>query len=53
LKTHKANYTIKYVDGSIKEGTWNTDTSDDIRIRYFENKRDKKIIEAIFRVKGV
>ena len=51
LKTHKASYTIKYVDGSIKEGTWNTDTSDDIRIRYFENKRDKKIIEAIFEVK--
>jgi len=55
LKTHKANYTIKYVDGSEdRNGTWDAENSDDIRIRFFENKKEReRIVEAIFSVKGV
>jgi len=51
LKTHKANYTIKYVDDSEeRNGTCNADNSDDIRIRFFENKKEReRIVEAIFR----
>ncbi|MDR2594515.1 MAG: DUF262 domain-containing protein [Fibromonadaceae bacterium] len=52
FKTDKANCTIKYVDGTVKEYIWPAkDCNDDIRIRFFENSKD--IIEAIFEVKGV
>jgi hypothetical protein len=58
LKTHKANWTITYTDGTEKDGIWNanniTETSNiigNIRSGYLRGWKEKGIVKAVFEVK--